>query len=831
MVTRSAAQPVPRAPDQYDQYDQQVTRETIERTLQQLKRVVDNVTGTVSTIDYVDTSFAESAVYIALRSSIPAATIAASVNVIRTVGRANLFDRGGAIRVRGTASGIDPVQSADGAYWEIWDDKIKPEMFGATTASSDNSTAFEDAQDAAIALGVWLEVSEGTWRAAWQIAEDLKMRGAGRDRTIIKRPLAHTGNYVVSPLGNKNVTIWDISVDGDKANNSNAANCMVFTGGNYDVRRVRAINAKDSAGSYGGGIILASSTDVADGTRSIFEDCEGFTCDAHGVAAFDSKSFDFIRPRGVACKYGVYVGSVVTPTSVNAANRIFVQNAFAEFCTTGNCVFESRLTDSAGDIDVVSHVIYEMIIDGAIGNDGATNGVVVQGAYIMATNLQGHRNTLEGVLVNVIYSSVKNVAANDNGDFGVDAGYSSKSILDGIIATNNTGIGLNGGGGLGFRIKNFHLSGNGINAYLEKYEASPPYGSPIEGDEILIEDGYIECTGSAPGLLVGGGLRGRARNVRVAGAISEQAFNIQSHLFTLDGCTNVDQDYTHKSAVSAAASTLVLSETQDNVIVTGSGASISLMLTQNQIDFEGCVAFIDVTNPGSGYTSAPTLDFSAGTGGSGAAATILLTPSGKTACPRMTNYGDGLYSDTTFAVTASGGGGSGFAATAYVGLRPRTDGRRLALYFQDANTIVHGTGNINTATGKNYTTKAGETVRFLSLGGTWVQEGQGLIKLGPSSDLTIASGAVTATGNYHQIDTEAAAASDDLDTINWSGADGALLVVRAKNSTRDVVAKDGTGNLNLAGDFTMDHSRDTLTLLWVAGISGWIEISRSDNST
>lgn len=94
--------------------------------------------------------------------------------------------------------------------------------------------------------------------------------------------------------------------------------------------------------------------------------------------------------------------------------------------------------------------------------------------------------------------------------------------------------------------------------------------------------------------------------------------------------------------------------------------------------------------------------------------------------------------------------------------------------------------------------------------------------------LTIASGAITVTGSYHTVDTEAAGASDDLDTIN-GGVDGARLVIRAVDSTHTVVAKDATGNLQLAGDHTMDNAQDTLTLIYDGALTAWLELARSNN--
>lgn len=104
----------------------------------------------------------------------------------------------------------------------------------------------------------------------------------------------------------------------------------------------------------------------------------------------------------------------------------------------------------------------------------------------------------------------------------------------------------------------------------------------------------------------------------------------------------------------------------------------------------------------------------------------------------------------------------------------------------------------------------------------------GELNFGSPTALTITTGAITATKSYHTVDTEASAATDDLDTIN-GGTTGDILIITAANSTRTVVAKDGTGNLSLAGDFSMDNADDTLTLIYNG--TNWLELSRSNNAT
>ena len=96
------------------------------------------------------------------------------------------------------------------------------------------------------------------------------------------------------------------------------------------------------------------------------------------------------------------------------------------------------------------------------------------------------------------------------------------------------------------------------------------------------------------------------------------------------------------------------------------------------------------------------------------------------------------------------------------------------------------------------------------------------------STLTIAAGVITATRSYHLVETEAGAASDDLDTIA-GGADGMILVLMAYNNAHTVVIKDNTGNLVTAGDFSMDDYVDTIMLFWNSARGKWLELSRSSN--
>lgn len=92
----------------------------------------------------------------------------------------------------------------------------------------------------------------------------------------------------------------------------------------------------------------------------------------------------------------------------------------------------------------------------------------------------------------------------------------------------------------------------------------------------------------------------------------------------------------------------------------------------------------------------------------------------------------------------------------------------------------------------------------------------------------IASGAITlsSASSYALVDTEGAAASDDLDTIS-GGQFGQVTTFTAVNTARTVVFKDGTGNLRLAGDFSLDNTEDSITCVFNG--TNWVEVARSDN--
>jgi hypothetical protein len=104
------------------------------------------------------------------------------------------------------------------------------------------------------------------------------------------------------------------------------------------------------------------------------------------------------------------------------------------------------------------------------------------------------------------------------------------------------------------------------------------------------------------------------------------------------------------------------------------------------------------------------------------------------------------------------------------------------------------------------------------------------------SSLVIASDAITLFGpsvSNVTVDTEGAAATDDLVTIN-GGADGQTITIKTADNTRDVTvvhSTSGSNTIRLNGsvNFTLDAVADKLVLQYDGALQQWCEVGRGDN--
>ena len=103
------------------------------------------------------------------------------------------------------------------------------------------------------------------------------------------------------------------------------------------------------------------------------------------------------------------------------------------------------------------------------------------------------------------------------------------------------------------------------------------------------------------------------------------------------------------------------------------------------------------------------------------------------------------------------------------------------------------------------------------------------IEFAPPTELTIATGVITVTQNYHRVDGEGDVA-DNLDTIN-GGVDGMPLTLQAENNGRVITIRDasvGGGNIETEGNvaIVLDSVLDKAYFIYDGTNSKWCEINR-----
>ncbi len=94
---------------------------------------------------------------------------------------------------------------------------------------------------------------------------------------------------------------------------------------------------------------------------------------------------------------------------------------------------------------------------------------------------------------------------------------------------------------------------------------------------------------------------------------------------------------------------------------------------------------------------------------------------------------------------------------------------------------------------------------------------------------TISGGVLAAWSTYMAIDTEASAASDDLDSVTGTSTAGTLLIIKPANGARTVVVKHATGTNKflLANGLDFAMSSTSHTLVCRHNGTQWVEVARS----
>ncbi len=671
-----------------------------------------------------------------------AANLPPLVMAIRTLGYTTL-GVGGAryLRVDAVPSHPGYITTSGGTvYWELDKDQIiTPLQFGATEATADNSTAFNNAATSAVAIGAELTIPEGTFNLASFVAlSGLTVRGVDRLTSIVRRKNnAATSDPVVSIFSQSGVTLCDFTVDGNTANQTlGANNIQAYDFSDVQIEGVKSINSSASSG-YGAGIALINGTDAADVTSSSVQNCHVVSNDGTGIYVSYSHNIKVKdNYSGSNGGNGISAANIVFPpvassqVDIDITGNQCVSNTLNGIGVNGFVTGGSLAVPIYGPIPAIAP--YVSVTRNRCTLNGAY-GIGYQGAYGHVDGNTCRRNggvdtTVGGILFNAYASVCSDNILYDNSFYGIDAGGSQYSIVTNNVAQINGQTVAGGGSAIsaGASIATSICDNNILLATVgAQYGISAPgvdgdgtSAFPWLGSRTMITGNVINANGNASAIGINlARLTSRCvvRDNDALGFTTGFSTYLIEVTEALSKGNTDDYWYAFGTPIPsiASAATVVIPDVGEEFYITGT-TNISNLRSSSQNTYSGKVRDVQITAGGSGYDplSPPTVSF-AGGGGAGAAATAAVSNGGAIIGVNMTNFGAGYAAAPT--VSFSSGAAT---ATALVGC-DNIDGREITLHFLGVLTVTDG-GNLSLV-GNLVTTAVATILRLRGAFGNWYE--------------------------------------------------------------------------------------------------------------
>ena len=588
-----------------------------------------------------------------------------------------------------------------------WISATDPAYAADPTAVADSTTALQGAMNAAASAGVGCVVPAGTFLAAglsWP--SGLKfLAGAGNDLTILKRPDSSATGTILTIPARADWQMEGIGFDGNKANNTAGGNNLVLGGacGDFQIRRVRSVNAKANAG-YGSGIVLSalSSTNTT-GRGAQLIDCEAYDNDTDGLTISQTGA-------GITVRGGVYSANgdagiyfydqAITPAADTVPN-LLIEGVRAERNGSAGIAVLGFYVAGLGGVRTYGHgsdPAHGLIIDGCQANHNAGYGIFVQATGATISDCTARYNgttTQAGICANADQTKIIGNTVIGNKYFGIDAGGSRYTIVSGnTISGTDDGAGNGTGLNLGAcqhveAVDNLLIDNGTIQINVPRYDAGT-YWFPWETTDLTIARNRIVetrdtahfgilCTGAPDEVLI---------EANVITWVDTTAYNaIRANLSSGLVRGNRLAGATLDAFLMAGGATLTLPEWADAFALNGAPDVTGIQTRSQQLAIQTIMA-AKLTARGSGYTA----DFAVGItggGGTGAAITARVSQDGRVAALQITAAGSGYTSAPTLDFSA--GAGTGAAATAVVGI-PLLNGKIITLVgYGAAFSVTPGT--------------------------------------------------------------------------------------------------------------------------------------------
>lgn len=587
------------------------------------------------------------------------------------------------------------ITSVDMLAFSI-ESRVIPNWWGAVADdSTDCTNAITYADTTAAASGGYVEFLPGI-HVISSLTKTAQWRGAGLDVTTIKREdSAATGILITT--SETEVKISDMTIDGNKANQTNGGNNFYVFTGTDTIRMLRVrITGAYASGGYGAGLNVI---DSALNGSSYIKNCIVDSNDANGAAienAYDltiSESSFFSNGAN-----GAAVDNYDQTFTQKLVNIRIVNNNFDS--NTDNGLVVSNYVENNDSADPTyghddleaSQVIVSNNIARANGAYGlAIGGYAIQVSGNISRNNCQTSSTAAGVLFTAFFSNLNNNVIEENQGYGIDAGGCAGCLISNNVINNNINGGINLEANENVLVSNNSLfaNGNSSGGYqinLDRFGgASVTQGFEQDSTGIIISENKIKLDGTRIGIIC----KNNPANTLLFGNkffCLTLATDLPNCVLAIGNGIRINKNVlVNQDALGLTVSGGGVLEIPD-ILETGytnSATTIDTLWTTSMATVADGVAYCSITAVGSGFTSQPTVTI-AGDGAGATAIALVNVTTGELTGIRMTAYGSGYTAAT---VTISGGGGSGATATATVGLKP-PQAKEISIYFLQAETIT-----------------------------------------------------------------------------------------------------------------------------------------------
>jgi parallel beta-helix repeat protein len=593
-------------------------------------------------------------------------------------------------------------------------------QFGAT---GDGVTDDRAAIQAALDSNYCIEFPPGTYA----ISDALTVNGVSKKlfslaNATIKRTSGSAATSLLYVSNNGTVEVDGITFDGTKSTNSNPLHLVNVYQSSYS-KFTNCIfqNAKAVGATYGSGLIFTGNL-VSAASHSV-ESCRFTGNDTCGLQAFQVQNLLIDDNYVHANQNGIRIDNMdLTFTQKNRG--VVISNNICDSNSGVGIVVANYIENNIEASPIYGFANLEssdVVISANTCRYNGTYGIIAQGERIAVIgNVCSFNSTsvayAGGIGMSAAYSVCTGNSSQNNIAYGIDAGGSTNCIISSNAVNNNTTVGINVGGTQNCIVSENNLFSNPVQIYVQNWENDGTGKAfPSACDSLIIANNTISNSGAQEGIKVVDGVTNiTIQNNRFLGSNAAAYLILVAKSAVVSG--NSIPAYISRQISVNGSGQMFVPDVMESCFTDSTTTVQTLGFSSMEVIGLQGVAWIEVTNGGSGYTTPPIISFSGGGGGAGAAAQAFVR-NGQVVGIHMTNYGSG-YSSTPTVVFSYGSA----AATAFVGVR-LPDDRNLTVYAKQAQTFNRLSSytytNIENKSQTNTSLAARCAVQLKSLFGQW----------------------------------------------------------------------------------------------------------------